>query len=57
MNISKENLNTLKENLVKLKDKTSENMSTDDLIKDEEIINLNKELKDTNNVSDLFDII
>lgn len=57
INISQENLNNLKDNLVKLKDKKSENnILTDNLIKDEEIVNLNKELKDTINVSDLFDI-
>jgi len=51
INISKENLNNLKENLFNLKNLNINSIST---IKDEEIVDLNRNLKKTAEVSDLF---
>lgn len=52
MNITKQNLNNLKDNLSKLKNNTSN--WNNNLIKDEEIVDLNKKLKQLKDVSELF---
>lgn len=52
INISKESLGDLKNNLSKFKNHSSNNNNLS--LKDEEIIALNKELKELKSVSDLF---